>query len=70
MKLEYISNGGFFPLVPARDLTEDDLKELPEDITTQVLLDSGLYSKGQIDIVFDNDPIATAKTRKPKKDGE
>ena len=35
------NGGGFFAGVPARDLTEADLKDLP--VTKQDLLKSGIY---------------------------
>ena len=40
MTLKY-TGGGFFAGVPARDLTDDEIKKLP--ISKQDLLKSGLY---------------------------
>jgi hypothetical protein len=34
---------GFIHMVPARDLTDEDLKNLPQGITQQDLIQSGCY---------------------------
>jgi len=41
MKLIYIGHGSFIPGVPARDLDEEDLKQL--EIAVDILLQSKLY---------------------------
>ena len=63
-KLIY-AGGGFFPDVPARDLTEEDFAERAESwkaqgITEAVLLQSGLYKKSE----------STKEPKKDKKAGE
>lgn len=41
--LRYIGRGKFFPDIPARDLTDRDLRLLQPDISK--LIESGLYEK-------------------------
>jgi hypothetical protein len=41
--LIYIGNGSFKPNVPARDLTAEDLKDLP--MSREELIKSGLYKE-------------------------
>lgn len=55
MKLKYIGDG-FLPGVPARDLTEDEVKEFGG---LKVLLASGLYEKAE-----DEKPAAGKKADK------
>lgn len=45
--LNYIGNGAALIGVPARDLTEADLKNLPEDVTAEWLVASGLYKNAE-----------------------
>lgn len=39
--MKYIGNGNFLPNVPARDLTEEEVKQFGK----KFLLDSGLYKE-------------------------
>jgi hypothetical protein len=39
--MKYIGNGNFLPDIPARDLTEDEVKKFGK----KKLLDSGLYAE-------------------------
>lgn len=41
--LKYIGNGSYLPNVPARDLTAEEIKQLPT--TRETLLASGLYTE-------------------------
>ena len=45
MKLKYIGNGAAFVGVPARDLTEDEVKILSAEFDIDKLISSGLYKK-------------------------
>lgn len=43
--LKYIGDGSWLPGVPARDLTEDEIKQF--GASTEALIKSGLYVKDQ-----------------------
>ena len=44
-KLIYIGNGGALIGVPARDLTEEEVKQLEKDFDIENLIKSGLYRR-------------------------
>jgi hypothetical protein len=50
-KLRYVGDGEWIRGVPARDLTDDDLKALPKGLGPKTLVATGLYaeSKAQAD---------------------
>lgn len=60
--LKYIGNGGFIPdlsgeHVPARDLTDDEVKHFGES----VLIKSGLYAKPKVEMPKPNKPESESK---------
>jgi hypothetical protein len=44
-KLRYVGDGTWIRGVPARDLTDDDLKALPAGVTPKSLVANGLYAE-------------------------
>lgn len=68
MKLKYTGRGAFIG-VPARDLNENDLRQLPEGLTVDILTASGLYQAETFDQA-DAAKIMPRVKRGSKKDGE
>ena len=62
MDLKYIGDGSFLPGVPARDLSEKEVKEFDE----QVLLNSGLYVRSAVYDRKMDTPVVENKMVRPK----
>jgi hypothetical protein len=61
--LIYIGRGGFWIGVPARDLTEEEVKTLSKEFDIDKLIASGLYKRPE------NEP-APRRTKAQKEEGE
>lgn len=65
--LVYIGNGAAFIGVPARNLTKAEIETLPDGITLERLLDSGLYKHP---VELKQDAVIKPRLNKLKKEGE
>ena len=69
MKLIYIGNGAALIGVPARDLTDEEIKQLEKEFDIEQLVKSGLYKNaGDFDKQDAEKILPTLK--KMKKEGE
>jgi hypothetical protein len=68
--LTYIGNGAALIGVPARDLTEEEVKELSKEFDIDKLIGSGLYARPGAFDKADAEKVAPHVLKKTKKEGE
>jgi hypothetical protein len=68
--LVYIGNGAAIIGIPARDLTEEEIKALPQEFDIEKLIASGLYARPGAFDKQDAEKVLPHVLKKTKKEGE